>query len=357
MRTRWMPALAALVLLAGCQDKGGEAADPGSPAAPGETAAESSDLDRPELESAGVIKEHAYTAPYTGLGMAESPDMRPVLVTINNHPKARPQSGLAEADVVYEMLAEGEITRLLALYQSKLPEKIGPVRSARDYFVGLAGAHDALYIAHGYSPDAQAMLETGAVDHLNGMRYDGTLFKRSSDRVAPHNSYISKDAVRNGADQNGFRMKIGSDPGWRFGEEPAVSAGSAGTIEVSYGRDPAFESHYSFDPHAGTYSRSTGGTATADAESGEEPALANILVLEAPHRIIDDKGRRAIDFGAGGAAAVFRGGQVFETEWQSRDGVPTVMDGSLPFPLAPGKTWIHIVPDSPGMEDSVSYTP
>ncbi|SIT92896.1 DUF3048 domain-containing protein [Edaphobacillus lindanitolerans] len=341
MKKGWMPALAVICLLAGCQDKDGpETAEPGDDG----------------TVTTGAPAENSYTAPYTGLGMAEAPDMRPVLVTVNNHPKARPQSGLSGADIVYEMLAEGEITRLLALYQSELPDRIGPVRSARDYFVDLAAAHDALYIAHGYSPDAQTMLESGAVDHLNGMKYDGSLFKRSSDRVAPHNSYISGDAILKGADQNGFRMNGPADPDWRFDEELPDAAENAATIEISYGRNQAFESRYTYDPAEGTYARSSGGEATADAETGEELALSNILVLEAPHRIIDEKGRRAIDFGTGGAAYVFRDGLFQKAEWKSLGGVPTVMDGSKPFPLAPGKTWIHVVPDSPGLSGSVGYT-
>ena len=64
-------------------------------------------------------------------------DKGPIIVTINNHPLARPQSGIADADIIYEMLAEGNVTRFLALYQSEIPEEVGPVRSARDYFVDM----------------------------------------------------------------------------------------------------------------------------------------------------------------------------------------------------------------------------
>src|SRR5690606_25562598 len=101
----------------------------------------------------------------------------------NNHPNARPQSGLASADVVYEMLAEGDVTRFLALYQSEIPDNIGPIRSARSYFIELAKGLDAFYIAHGFSPEAQSMLRNNVVDNINGMYYDGSIFKRSRDRV------------------------------------------------------------------------------------------------------------------------------------------------------------------------------
>ena len=76
-----------------------------------------------------------YKAPFTGVLSEEESTRRAVLATINNHPLARPQSGISDADIVYELAAEGNITRLLALFQSELPEEIGPIRSARDYFV------------------------------------------------------------------------------------------------------------------------------------------------------------------------------------------------------------------------------
>ena len=159
------------------------------------------------LEEEVVVEEEPvqgptlYKAPYTGVLSEEESTRRPVLATINNHPLARPQSGISDADIVYELAAEGNITRLLALFQSELPEEIGPIRSARDYFVHLAKGHDAFYVAHGYSPDAKQMLDNRFVDNINGMQYDGTLFNRSRERKAPHNSYISKDNVLAGMEK------------------------------------------------------------------------------------------------------------------------------------------------------------
>ena len=71
------------------------------------------------------LPELIYTAPFTGVEYEEEITQRPILVTINNHPQARPQSGIAQADVVFEMVAEGNITRFLALFQSEIPDKIG----------------------------------------------------------------------------------------------------------------------------------------------------------------------------------------------------------------------------------------
>src|SRR5699024_9452925 len=68
----------------------------------------------------------------TGIDVNENTDERIVEVMVNNHPKARPQSGLSKADIVFEVLAEGKITRFLALFQSEKPDMVGPVRSARE---------------------------------------------------------------------------------------------------------------------------------------------------------------------------------------------------------------------------------
>ncbi|KZE37765.1 hypothetical protein AV656_09545 [Bhargavaea cecembensis] len=333
-KRNWIAAAAVAVLLAGCAKSAVD--EPINPDAENE--------EKPDEAFAEVT----YTAPYTGLEMETEPDMRPVLATINNHPKARPQSGLSEADVIYEMLAEYEVTRLLALYQSEMPDRIGPIRSARDYFIELAGGHGALYIAHGHSPEAKSLLDSGAVDHLNGIRYEGTLFLRSKDRKAPHNSYITGDAVFNGAMDSGFRMDNPKDPDWRFDTDPPAGGEEATEADVTYGRFTNFNSRYVYDPQNASYKRFTGGEETVDASGNTPVRLANVLILEVPHRVIDDQGRRSLDLAAGGKASVLRNGLVYQASWQLRDGIPTVMDGDQPFDLAPGKTWIHLVPDISG---------
>ena len=137
--------------------------------------------------------------PLTGLETAEAPEQRAVAVMVNNHPNARPQSGLDKADIVYEVLAEGDITRFMAIFESEEPETVGPVRSARDYYIELAKGYDSIFVAHGYSPEAKKMLSSGYIDELNGMHYDGTLFERVSFRKAPHNSYIDFENIERGA--------------------------------------------------------------------------------------------------------------------------------------------------------------
>src|SRR5699024_9177080 len=122
---------------------------------------------------------------------------RAIAVMINNHPQARPHAGLSKADIVFEILAEGDITRHLALFQSEQADVIGSVRSAREYYFELANGYDALYVYHGAANFVNDMIKSRKIEHLNGALYDndGKLFKRESFRKAPHNSFLLFDGV------------------------------------------------------------------------------------------------------------------------------------------------------------------
>ena len=300
-----------------------------------------------------------FVTPFTGERVAEEVTMRPILATINNHPQARPQSGLAQADVVYEMLAEGDVTRFLALYQSEIPESIGPIRSARSYFIDIANGLDAFYIAHGYSPEAKSMLERKVVENINGMHYDGTYFKRSSARKAPHNSYISGDNVRAGAEKVGASLLYQKKVSYPFYEaEDNVKIGTtANEVLMKYNNSGSFNSQYVYNADSNRYTRYSANTETIDYETNESIELANILFFEMPHRIIDNAGRRDITITDGGNAYIAQAGMVREVKWKNADGLLIAIeeDGSE-VKLVQGKTWIHFVPTSPGLATSVIYS-
>ncbi|MFJ7828353.1 DUF3048 domain-containing protein [Psychrobacillus sp. NPDC096623] len=300
-----------------------------------------------------------YTSPFTGVASEKELTQRPVLVTINNHPLARPQSGIANADVIYEMLAEGSVTRFLALYQSEIPEKVGPVRSARDYFVNIAKGLDAFYIAHGYSPDAQKMLNAGVVDHINGMQYDGILFERSRERKAPHNSYITEENIIAGAEKVGASMEISKLPRFSFFESvEGVKIGNpVSNFSVHYGSGSAFENEYTYIPDEGTYERETAGVLTVDKETDKAIKIANIICMEMPHKVIDSSGRLQLSLDGGGRAYIFQAGIMKEIEWENIDGMLMPMENGVPAKLVPGQTWISFIPTNPGLEKMITYLP
>lgn len=316
------------------------------------------DVDEEIVEEQPVeeVSVELFPAPFTGVMKEEENTRRPVLATINNHPLARPQSGISEADIIYELAAEGSVTRLLALFQSELPAEIGPVRSARDYFVHIAKGLDAFYVAHGYSPDAKQLLEKRVVDNVNGMQYDGTLFWRSKDRRAPHNSYISGDNILAAEEKTNSSMEISVLPPFSFHESivDAKIGESISSITVKYSSDKNFTSVYAYDAEKGAYLRTVNGYVTIDKANDEQLGLSNILVFEASHRTIDSVGRQAIDIESGGKAMLFQAGIAKEINWENRDGILMPIENGLPAKLVPGQTWIHVVP---AMTTAVTFMP
>ncbi|WP_196228848.1 DUF3048 domain-containing protein [Lysinibacillus sphaericus] len=314
-------------------------------------------------EKESVIEEpveEVEVAPLTGEAVAEEVTQRPIIVTINNHPAARPQSGIAAADMIYEMLAEGNVTRLLAIYQSELPQNVGPVRSARSYFVDMAKAFGAFYVAHGYSPEAKSMLSNNVVDNINGMNYDGTLFKRSNERVAPHNSYITSENILKGAEKVGASMNYSEKVRQAFYEpdERGKIGVETSQVDIYYGNNEYFHNSYVYDHQNNRYGRQSAGVDTKDMLTGEALTVANVLFFEMKHQTIDNVGRQDIDLTSGGNAYVFQNGYMREVKWANRDGLPMAVEESGELvKLVPGKSWVHFVPSSPGLQAMVKTQP
>src|SRR5699024_11253417 len=118
--------------------------------------------------------------PFTGEYTDNAVDNRAVAVMVSNQVQARPQTGLQEADIIFEFLTEGNITRYMALYQSEFPEKIGPVRSAREYFFTMADNYNAIYMYQGAANFVNEMIEERGIEHIQGLHYDddGKVFVR-----------------------------------------------------------------------------------------------------------------------------------------------------------------------------------
>jgi len=135
--------------------------------------------------------------PLTGLYIPEEIAVRrPIGIMINNHRVALPQSGLAQADVIYETLVEGGIARLFAVYKDFNAEKIGPVRSARHYYLDFAFDFDALYVHYGQSPQAIAAIRDLNPPNMNGMSYlDTIMCFQDSSRKRPHSTYTSYEGL------------------------------------------------------------------------------------------------------------------------------------------------------------------
>jgi len=309
-----------------------------------------------EPQQSDKEKEYSFHYPLTGMGSEEEVTGRAVAVMVNNHPSARPQSGLPQADIVYEVLVEGNVTRFLAVYQSEQPNKVGPVRSARDYYIELAKGYDSLYVAHGNSLTAERMLKSGYIDNLNGLYYDGTLFERASFRKAPHNSYIQFKNIMKGAEQKDYDMDTEPDSLTFLAEKEVekLSGVAANKISISY-YDQVFSSTFEFDKDSEKYKRFSNGVQTADYDSKDPVLVDNVFVVETAHKVVSDVGHREIDLTSGGRAFLFQKGQMFEVEWENVDGRILPYANGKPVGLIPGKTWINIIPVKTGLDHDVTY--
>ena len=130
---------------------------------------------------------------------------RPFAVMIDNHSDAWPQAGLNQAYMVYEIIVEGGETRLMALFKGVDLDKIGPVRSARHYFIDYAMENDAIYVHFGQSPQAQSDIKKYDIDDINGIAEDGTTFWRVKDKYAPHNAVTSTEKLLESAKSKNYR--------------------------------------------------------------------------------------------------------------------------------------------------------
>ncbi|HLR08941.1 MAG TPA: DUF3048 domain-containing protein [Bacillota bacterium] len=298
--------------------------------------------------------------PLTGIGTDRAADNRIVGVMVNNHQEARPQSGLSKADIVFEILAEGSITRFLALFQSEQPDVVGPVRSAREYYANLADGYGALYVYHGAADFIDDMIATWGIEHLNGSVYDndGRLFKRVDFRAAPHNSYLQFAEVYDVAEQNGYSIEMNYEPlpFLTDAERVDIPGDDAGHVEVIYSESPANMVEFAYDEHDGVYTRYSNREKTVERQTNEPVQVDNILIVETPHQTIDDAGRREIDLESGGDGFLIQRGKARHVQWQNKDGRIIPMENGEPVGFVPGKTWVNVVPTEPGMKQSVTIS-
>jgi Protein of unknown function (DUF3048) N-terminal domain/Protein of unknown function (DUF3048) C-terminal domain len=275
-------------------------------------------------------------------------DDYPFAVMIDNIAEARPHSGLGEADVVYEAPAEGGIPRLMPVYlrAGHTASRIGPVRSARHYFVYLANEFRAPMVHIGSSPQGFDALSSTGLAHVDEQRGD-TTFVRDLARRAPHNAFVSTDSIRQVLRQRGGPIRATAGP-LRFGEYKAGDE-PATALRINYPGGERYSVAYSYDPETRHYPRVMDGRPHLDGLTGEQYAASSILIQYAPVIPIPNDPAFRVDVGlvgSGKALLIAEGTQV-PLQW-SRASVrePTEFertDGS-PFLLPNGQVWIQIVP-------------
>lgn len=301
---------------------------------------------------------YAHTAPLTGLPLEESPTNRPIAVMINNAPAARPQSGLNGADLVYEVLAEGGVTRLVAIYHSN-PEaaqipKIGPIRSIRPYMIKVGESYHGVLAHAGASNDAYAVLQKQHKENLDEITNAGPYYWRDKSRKAPHNLYSNLENLTKGAAKRGYEIEDLSVPAYTFrSKDDLVEGDSASEITIKFQLNNYLVS-YKYDPETQLYERMINGKPHTDL-TGEPLTAANLVVLGADHKVLDDVGRLAINLDYGGEAIVFERGKMIRGQWiHKEDDVIRIVKDNSEIPFYPGNTYFHVVPNAPDFDSHIT---
>lgn len=294
----------------------------------------------------------------TGLPASDKVLTRPLAVMINNAPAARPQSGISEADILYEVLAEGGITRLIGIFQSQTGVvKIGPIRSIRPYLIDIGESHGGITVHAGGSPAAYAILQRQKKADLDEIGRAGAYFWRDKTRKAPHNLYSNAAKLQEGAEKFGY-AKDKAVPGYRFGNPDQAPAGgqAADSFNVRF-LLKSYEVGYKYDAEQRIYLREVNGKAHLDLNNSKPVAASNVIVMGADHKTLDDVGRLAVDVELGGKALLFQRGKMFEGKWTRKpnDVIRFVKDGEEAA-LYPGTTHILIVPNAPSFDSHITFT-
>lgn len=297
------------------------------------------------------------TNPLTGEPMEEAYEAdRPVAVMFNNLKAAQPQVGISKADVIYEVPAEGGITRMLALYQSlEGVEILGSVRSTRPYYIELALAHDALLVHAGGSPEAYRDISSWNVDNMDGVNggSDADIFWRDQDRRKTmgyeHSMVTSGEKILEYLAEGHFRRQHqeGFDQALTFAEDGTPAGGTTAehiSLKFSYYKTGTFD----YDAASGAYFVGQYGAPYTDGADGTQVTAVNVLVLETSIYVNagDSAGRMTAKLTGEGTGTFFCGGRSVPICWSRTDRYSpflyTLEDGT-PLTLGQGKSYICII--------------
>ncbi|TSC92317.1 MAG: hypothetical protein CEN92_18 [Candidatus Berkelbacteria bacterium Licking1014_96] len=208
----------------------------------------------------------------------ERAERRPLGIMIENHPDARPQSGLDKASFIFETPSEGGITRFLVFFVENDAQEVGPVRSARTYYVDWADEVRAIYVHAGGS--AIALKNLANDKYLCNINHDQDHFWRDNSRFAPHNLYTTTDKIREAASIAKCSLKADYQ-GYEFKDDVAKEEqGTTKIITVNFS-SAQFQVVYNYDPEKNVYLRSQAGTAHKDKITGAQLSPKTVVVMHA----------------------------------------------------------------------------
>ena len=290
-----------------------------------------------------------YYSHLNGIEVASKADLsKPVTaIMIENSPDARPHSGLKQAEVVYEAIAEGGITRFLTIFQQHKPQLIGPVRSLRMYYVDWLAPYQASVAHVGGSHASLQEIRGGKYRDIDQF-FNGSSYWRANDRRPPHNVYTSfekLDALNAGKGYKSSQFTSFARADGKASDKP-----NAVNIDINFSSS-WYNTHYDYDKASNTYLRSIGGQASNDREEGRLAPSVVIALHVNETTVMEDGWRQSIVTTGTGTATVFQNGTAAEYTWRKNDRfspLELIDAAGKPVALNRGQTWIAAVPNSGG---------
>jgi hypothetical protein len=304
--------------------------------------------------------------PLTGELVANPADLqrRPIAVKISNAPPVyvRPQSGLNQADIVYEHIAEGSVTRLTMVVYGKAPADVGPIRSARLIDLEIPAMYDAAFVFSGAS--------TGVSQRLNQVDFNPRIirggagyYRTGADKPFEHTLYGNPASFWQQLAGLGLNTAPNFTNNMAFSSQTPAGGAAGSAFEIDYRWEVV---RWEYDPALGRYRRWAGGQPITDANDGQQVTAANVVVVYSTHiedpTICEEIRNNAclhlslqIQIWGSGRAAIFRDGQQYNVTWRrtNRSDMLTFYDeAGNPFPLQIGNSWFQMVPA--GQENRVT---
>ncbi len=280
---------------------------------------------------------------------------RPIAVMINNIKVARKyHSGLQDAYMVYEMIVEGGITRLMALYKDAETARIGSIRSSRHYYLDYALENDAIYVHWGFSEQAQADIKKLGINNINGLYYGSTYFwKDNSLNVSTeHRAFTSMELIKKAIKKFGYRDTTTVKPLLNYSVDELDMQTKEGAIpanKVSIKYSSSATTSYEYDAENKNYKRSVNGEAHIDYVTKKQYTAKNIITYQVSNDTIsgDAKGRQNLNNIGSGKGYYISEGYAIPITWEKKTrGGKTVyktLDGKE-LQVNDGNTYIQIQP-------------
>ncbi|OGY86309.1 MAG: hypothetical protein A2458_04065 [Candidatus Kerfeldbacteria bacterium RIFOXYC2_FULL_38_9] len=261
----------------------------------------------------------------------------------------RPQSGLSQAQLVYEVIVEGGITRFMAVFSNATQANavIGPVRSARDTYLEFVSELQCAYAHAGGSYTAMVAIPEFGLRDIDGLR-ESQYFNRVAVKFSPHNLFSSTDDLfRAIVDHNWSKEEEPSYQSWEFADDFSSSAApSINRIFIGFGG--SYDVEYKYSVENNNYERYNGGVIQKDANNDQVLAPKNIIIEHVGDGIpLPEKGRINWIVTGEGEVEIYHSGQKFTGKWKKDDRLSRTQffdEKGNKIPLERGTTWVEIVP-------------